>query len=103
VTSSVLGETAVPTPPQSSESAPTGPGVVTTTTTGPAGERPAPSGEGEGSEALPLPSTDDDGGGGAGMLSGWVLLALILGVGGALAAAAMLSGGITAMTKRNEG
>ena len=103
VTSSVLGETTVQTPPKSSEPTPAGPGVVTTTTTGPAGERPAPSGEDDESEALPLPSTDGGGRGGGGLLSGWVLLALILGVGGALAAAAMLSGGITSMTKRNEG
>jgi hypothetical protein len=103
VTSSVLGETTVPDPPPSSGPTPAGPGVVTTTTTGPLGERPAPSGGDDESEALPLTSNDDGGGGGGGLLSGWVLLALILGVGGALAAAAMLSGGITSMTKRNEG
>jgi hypothetical protein len=102
VTSSALGDTTATTSPERAERPDTTrPGEVTTTTTGPAGERPEPDDEEDDEQALPGPSRADHGGGG-GWLSGWILLALILGVGGALAAAAMLSGGLTAMTKRTD-
>lgn len=77
---------------------PSNPKVATTTTT-PAGERLTPSTEEE-EAALPAARTSE---GGDGWLNGWILLVLVLGVGGAVAAAAILSGGLTAMPKRGEG